>query len=169
MAQASTSTARSRGAGLLRAIGVFKLAKGVILVAAAISVFHLVHKDLADVIVDWARRLRIAPGNYYVDRLIERVLRVTNKQLVVLGIVLLVYAVMFTVEGVGLLMLKHWAEWMTVITTSGLIPIEMFEVIRKPNWLKVSAMLVNIIIAVYLAMHVRGEMKRRRQLDGQAH
>src|SRR5208282_3205409 len=83
---------RARGAALLRLIGAFKLLKGVLLVAAAISVFNLIHKDLADLIVEWSHRLHIAPGNRLVEHLVERVLTVTQRQLFVVGVVLLVYA-----------------------------------------------------------------------------
>ena len=155
---------RAKGAGLLRAIGVFKLLKGVLLIAVAISVFKLVHKDLAAEIIDFSRKLHIAPGNQIVQRLIDRVLTVTQRQLVVLGIVLLAYSMMFLIEGTGLLLLKPWAEWMTVITTSGLVPFEVYEMIRKVSWLKATALFVNVVIAVYLALHVRNEMieKKRR-------
>jgi uncharacterized membrane protein (DUF2068 family) len=82
--------------------------------------------------------------------------------------VLLAYAAMFLVEGIGLLFLKHWAEWMTVITTSALIPIEIYEIIHRPTWLKAAAMLINIVLAVYLAVHVRREAidaQHQRQLN----
>jgi uncharacterized membrane protein (DUF2068 family) len=158
-----TSGVRTRGgaqgAGLLRAIGVFKLFKGAMLIAAAISVFQLVNKDLAGEIIEWSRRLHIAPGNMMVQRLIDRAWTVTNRQLVVLGVVLLIYSMMFLVEGTGLLLLLRWAEWMTVITTSGLIPFEIYEMIRKVSWLKVSALIVNVVIAVYLALHVWNELR----------
>jgi uncharacterized membrane protein (DUF2068 family) len=160
--------ARLRGAALLRLIGAFKVLKATLLVAAAISVFNLIHKDLADVILEWSRRLHIAPGNHLVEHLLERVLTVTQRQLIVVGIVLLVYAAMFTVEGIGLLLLKHWAEWMTVITTSGLIPFEVYEMIEHPSWLKATAMVVNVAIAVYLYFHVRreaAEKRRRREIN----
>ena len=171
MVDVSTTTApgKLRGAALLRLIGIFKLLKGVVLIVAAISVFHLIHKNLAEEIIHWSARLRIAPGNVLVERLVERVLRVTKKQLIVLGTVLLVYSAMFTVEGIGLLRLRHWAEWMTVITTSGLIPLEIYEIVRRPSWLKVVATIVNVAIAVYLAVHVRNEMIERRGRRNQPH
>jgi uncharacterized membrane protein (DUF2068 family) len=153
---------RPRGAVLLWLIGAFKLFKGVLLVAAAISVFNLIGKDLGEVILEWSRRLHIAPGNRIVEHLLERALTVTNRQLVVLCIVLLLYAAMFTVEGVGLVLLKHWAEWMAVLTTSGLIPFEAYEIFRRPSWTKVVALAVNIAIVVYLFIHVRRENARLR-------
>jgi uncharacterized membrane protein (DUF2068 family) len=158
----SAKKSRPRGADLLRLIGVFKLLKGVFLIAAAISVFNLVHKDLADVIVRWQHRLHIAPGNILVEHLLEKALTVNQRQLVVVGIVLLIYAAMFTVEGIGLLLLKHWAEWMTVITTSGLIPIEIYEMVVRPSALKALTMLVNIVVAIYLVVHVRNEAKAKK-------
>jgi uncharacterized membrane protein (DUF2068 family) len=159
---------RPRGSGLVRAIGLFKLVKAIFLIAAAISVFKLMHRDIGDVVLTWAHRFHIAPGNVLLERLLEKVLTVTGHQLIVVGCVLLSYAAMFLVEGIGLLLLKHWAEWMTVITTSGLIPIEMYEIIRHPTWLKAIAMVINIILAVYLAVHVRREgiaAKHLRQLS----
>lgn len=153
--------ARLRGATLLRLIGAFKVFKAILLIVAAISVFNLIHKDLADVIVKWARRLHIAPGTRLVEHLLERVLTITQRQLFVVGVILLVYAAMFTVEGIGLLLLKHWAEWMTVITTSALIPIEIYEMVQDPSWLKALAMVVNVAIAVYLFDHVRREAAER--------
>jgi uncharacterized membrane protein (DUF2068 family) len=164
----SVSSKHERGAGLVRAIGLFKLVKAAFLIAAAISVFHLIHKDLGETVLTWAHRFHIAPGNKLLERLLERVLTVTRRQLIVGGVVLLAYATMFLVEGIGLLLLLHWAEWMTVITTSGLIPFEMYEIIHHPTWLKALAMLINIVLAVYLAVHVRNEareVKRSRQLS----
>ncbi len=152
-----------RGAALVRAIGLFKLVKAIFLIAAAISVFHLMHKDIGNVVLVWAHRFHIAPGNVLVERLLEKLLTVTRRQLIVTGAVLLAYAAMFLVEGIGLLLLKHWAEWMTVITTSALIPIEIYEIIHRPTWLKALAMLINIVLAVYLAVHVRHEARDAKQ------
>jgi uncharacterized membrane protein (DUF2068 family) len=159
---------RPRPIWVLRAIGLFKVVKAIFLVAAAISVFNLLHRDIGDVVVAWAHRFHIAPGNRLVEHLLERVLTVTRRQLIVAGSVLLAYAAMFLVEGIGLLLLKHWAEWMTVITTSGLIPFEIYEIIHHPTWLKAAAMLINIVVAVYLAVDVRREAmeaQRPRQLS----
>jgi uncharacterized membrane protein (DUF2068 family) len=158
----STAVRPRRGAALLRIIGVFKVSKAALLIAAAIAVFHLIHKDLGDVIIEWSRQFHIAPGNKIVQDLVERVSTVTQKQFVVLGIILLAYAAMFLIEGIGLLMLKHWAEWMTVITTSGLIPLEIYEIYHKPGWTKIAATAVNVIIAVYLVVRVRREAKELR-------
>jgi uncharacterized membrane protein (DUF2068 family) len=159
----SRAPSRRRGAVLLRLIGGFKILKGLALIAAAVSVFHLIHKNIADVILKWSHRLHIAPGFFFVERLVKRVQSVTERQLVVLAVVLLIYSAMFLIEGTGLLLMKHWAEWMTVITTSGLIPFEVYEMVHRPSWFKAITMLVNVVIALYLAERVRREAVERHR------
>lgn len=154
---------RRRGADLLRLIGCFKLLKSAALIVAAIAAFRLIHKDLAEEVIVWARLLHIAPGNHFLTDLIEKALTVTKRQLMVLGYVLLAYAAMFLIEGVGLLLLLYWAEWMTVITTTGLIPFEVYEIIHHYAWPKVAAMIINIVIAIYLAIHVWHETRDARR------
>jgi len=161
MVESVSTPARSRprGAYLLRIIGLFKIIKATVLVIAAIVVLKLIHRDIAEVIASWARRLHIAPGTLVVEHLIEKTLTVTHRQLFVLAMVLFAYATMFFIEGIGLILMKHWAEWMTVITTSGLIPFEIYELIHRPTVLKAAAMVVNIAIAIYLVIHVRNEAR----------
>ncbi len=67
---------------------------------------------------------------------------------------------MFLTEGVGLMLLKHWAEWMTVLTTAGLIPIEVFEIYRRFTSIRLTIFAINVAIAVYLVRNLtqpRGE------------
>jgi uncharacterized membrane protein (DUF2068 family) len=40
------------------------------------------------------------------------------------------YAGLFTTEGIGLLLRKCWAEYFTIVTTGGLIPLEVYELWR---------------------------------------
>ena len=69
---------------------------------------------------------------------------------VAIGIVALAYAAIFATEGTGLWLRKHWAEWFTVVATGSLIPVEVYEVFHKFNWLKVGALIGNVVIVVYL-------------------
>src|SRR5277367_335166 len=108
---AARAPSHARGAYLLRLIGIFKIVKASALVIAGVVVLKLIHQDITEVIAVWAHRLHIAPGNIVVEHLLEKVLTVTHRQLLLAAIVLFAYAAMFFVEGIGLLMMKHWAEW----------------------------------------------------------
>jgi uncharacterized membrane protein (DUF2068 family) len=103
----------------------------------------------------WTQVLRVDPDNRFVHRLMERIFRVTPKQLKELSVGTFFYAGLFATEGVGLLLRKRWAEYFTVVTTSGLIPIEIFELVRHFTVAKLVVVLVNALIVAYLVKQVR--------------
>ena len=57
---------------------------------------------------------------------------------------------MFLVEGWGLWREKRWAEYLTVIVTASLIPLEIWEIFHHFTWLKVFALALNAAIVWYL-------------------
>jgi uncharacterized membrane protein (DUF2068 family) len=158
---------RARGAKLLRVIGVFKLAKSLLLVVAAIWAVKLSRDDVSDVALDWARRLEAAPGARFLRKGIDKLLSLNTRDLQVLAGVLYAYSAMFFVEGVGLVCAMHWAEWMVVITTSGLIPLEVYEMFRRPTALKAGAMVVNAAVVVYLVVRLRNERRDRKSIPNE--
>jgi uncharacterized membrane protein (DUF2068 family) len=52
-------------------------------------------------------------------------------------------------------MRKHWAEYFTVITTAGLVPLEIYELARHFSWAKIAVFVVNVAIVVYLIARLR--------------
>ncbi len=135
-------------------IGIFKLLKALLLVCIAIGAFHLVNKDLGDTIEHWARALRVDPGNKYVQAAISHALNISPKKLELVGVVAMVYAGMFGTEGTGLLLGKKWAEYMTIITTAGLMPIEIYEIAKHANAIKIATLVINAAAVVYLVIRV---------------
>lgn len=136
-------------------IGAFKLLKALLLIVVGIGAFRLLHKDLAGTVVHWTNMLRVDPDNRYVQRLLVKILRVTPKQLRELSLGTFLYAGLFATEGVGLLLRKRWAEYFTIVTTSGLIPLEIYELARHFTPAKLVVLLVNVAIVGYLAARVR--------------
>jgi uncharacterized membrane protein (DUF2068 family) len=55
----------------------------------------------------------------------------------------------------GLLLRKRWAEYFTIVTTGGLIPLEIFEITRHFTVAKLVIGLVNVLIVWYLVARVR--------------
>ena len=60
------------------------------------------------------------------------------------------YAVLEGAEGIGLLLHRRWAEYLTVVATGLLMPPEVYEIAQKPNALRVAVLVVNVAILVYL-------------------
>ena len=65
------------------------------------------------------------------------------------------------VEGTGLWLDQLWAEYLTVIATSLLIPVEVYELVRHPSVWKAGGILVNIAIVAYLIRLLRRRLKSR--------
>ena len=136
-------------------IGVFKLVKGISLLIVGLGLLRLLHRDVAAVTEHWIEVLRVDPENRFIHRGLVKIFNVTPRQLRELSAGTFVYAAIFLTEGTGLLARKHWAEYMTLISTGLFIPLEAYEIHRHFTWLKVAVTLVNLLIVWYLAARIR--------------
>jgi uncharacterized membrane protein (DUF2068 family) len=150
-----------------RIIGAMKLASGLIAVAAGFGIFRLLHRDLGETLERYAMRLHLDPEDRLVQTVVTRVANITPKQLKLLGIGTFFYATLHLVEGTGLILLQKWAEYLTVIATSSLIPLELYEIAEKRSLVRVSILLVNIAIVIYLVYKLRQQHKDRKAESAQ--
>lgn len=144
-----------RGDRWIVAIGLFKLCKALALLAAGIGILKLLHRDVASVVTHWVEQLRLDPDNQYIHRGLARIFRVTPKQLKELSVGTFIYAGLYLTEGVGLTMRKHWAEYLTTISTALFIPLEAYEMYKRFTWARLSFLLINVAIVWYLAARIK--------------
>lgn len=143
----------SRTAILL--IALFKLLKGLSLLLLGFGLLRLLHRDIETSVTHWIEMARIDPENRHIHGLLVKIFAVTPKQLKALSAGTLVYAALFLTEGTGLLLRKRWAEYMTVITTSLFIPLEVYEIWHHPTALRVAILVINVATVWYLARNLR--------------
>jgi uncharacterized membrane protein (DUF2068 family) len=141
-------------------IALFKLAKGILLLIVGIGAHRLLHRDVAETIAHWVDILRVDPDNRYIHRLLTHLLAVTPAQLKAASVGTFIYAALLLTEGMGLLLRKRWAEYFTIITTAGLIPLEIYEIVHRMTIAKFVILAINVAIVVYLIARVR-QAKRR--------
>ena len=146
---------------MLRVIAVFKFLKAATLVVASLGALRLLHKDVGALAEHWTRVLHLDPGNRYVEAGLAKVSRLSPAQIRNLGLGGLFYAALFLTEGVGLWLRKRWAEWLTTIITSTLVPLEIYEIWRRPTAMKVVATVINVAIVGYLIYRLRHEDSSR--------
>jgi uncharacterized membrane protein (DUF2068 family) len=146
-------SSRSR---LLRLIALFKLLKAGLLIAVGVGALKLLHKDVAGAVEHGVELLKLDPNNHYIDTALEKASNITPDKIKELGLGSMIYAGLFLTEGIGLWLEKRWAEWLTVIITSSLIPIEIYEIYRHPTPVKIAVLLINIAIVTYLVYRIRG-------------
>lgn len=134
----------------LRVIAVYEVAKTVCLIIVALVAFGLHKEQNFNHLLYVLDHLSLADSNGLRWKLVQLLEEMGPGKFVAIGIVALCYAAIFAIEGIGLWLRKHWAEWFTVIATGSLIPFEVYEVFHKFNLLKLAALLGNIAIVVYL-------------------
>nr|ADC35846.1 hypothetical protein [uncultured bacterium 89] len=145
----------SKNPKTLLLIALFKLLKGVLLVVVGIGALRLLHRDLAETVMHWVNVLRVDPDNRIIHRLLTRVVSISPAQLKATSVGTFIYAGLLLTEGTGLLLRKRWAEYFTIITTGGLIPLELYEISKHATMAKFAVLIVNLAILAYLVMHVR--------------
>jgi uncharacterized membrane protein (DUF2068 family) len=152
---AARKPAKGKSNAWLVLIGIFKLVKGVGLLIVGFGLLRLVHRDVASVAQHWIDVLRVDPDNRFVHRALLKIFNVTPKQLRELSAGTFIYAAVFLTEGTGLVMRKHWAEYMTLISTGLFIPLEAYELSRHFTIAKLAVTVVNFVIVWYLAARIR--------------
>ncbi|HZU40338.1 MAG TPA: DUF2127 domain-containing protein [Solirubrobacteraceae bacterium] len=72
-----------------------------------------------------------------------------------LAAVLIAYAVLEGVEAVGLWFMRRWAEYLTFVATTILLPLEIYEIMHRATVLKVIGFIINLAVVVYLLLAKR--------------
>jgi uncharacterized membrane protein (DUF2068 family) len=150
-----TNYMKSSDSAVIRLIAVFKLFKAALLIAVGVGAFKLLHKDVAEVLEHWIEVFRLDPTNRFIDAVFAKASNLHPDLIKKLGLGSFIYAGLFLTEGIGLWLLKRWAEWLTVIITSSLVPFEIYEIHRHATPAKFAALAINIASVVYLIYHVR--------------
>ena len=126
-----------------------------LLIAAGVGALHLVNQDIRGYAENLVVRYHLNPGNHFVVQALARTANVTPRRLHEAGAVAFVYAGLFLLEGIGLWSLKRWGEWLTVVITGSLLPLEIYELWHRPSWPKTAVLVLNALILGYLARRLR--------------
>jgi uncharacterized membrane protein (DUF2068 family) len=119
-------------------IGIFKLAKAIFFFCLGAGAVHLLHKESRLValllhkadLIDAHRLRQISVGTFG-------------------------YSALALTEGIGLLLEKVWAEYLTLILTVSFLPWELYELVRKPDWFRLSLLIINLAVLAYLVWLLR--------------
>jgi uncharacterized membrane protein (DUF2068 family) len=94
----------------------------------------------------------------------DEVVREARRVVALLGLFAIGYGALELVEGTGLWLDQLWAEYLTVIATSLLLPFEVYELVRRPSFWKAGGIVVNVAIVAYLAYLLRRRVRGRERV-----
>ncbi|MEP7055216.1 MAG: DUF2127 domain-containing protein [Actinomycetota bacterium] len=172
-----------RQLAILRVLAVERVARGVVLVAAAYGVYRFSSAEqslresfgrLIPAARPLARQLGVDLDSSSLVHGATKALQARHGTLTLVAVGLLLYGVLEAVEGIGLWLAKRWAEYLTVLATAAFLPIEIRELIHTVTVTKLGALIVNIIAVAYLVIAKRlfgvrgGQARYERELAGQS-
>jgi uncharacterized membrane protein (DUF2068 family) len=143
------------GERTLRLIALFKLLQGVSLLGVGLGAVLLLRRDVADVVTTWVTELDLDPENRAVTWLFQHVGMAQPHTLKALSIGMFCYAALLLTEGTGLLWRRRWAEYLTVLVTASLIPVEVYEVVKHMTAMRLVVLGINGAVVWYLIRRVR--------------
>jgi uncharacterized membrane protein (DUF2068 family) len=94
-----------------------------------------------------------APGASQVRGVIGylgRAFKYSPSHLRVLALILFAYAALEATEAVGLWLNKRWAEYLTFVATTVLVPYEVYELTLSISVFKVVTLVINLAVVIYL-------------------
>ena len=154
-------TARTHHTGLA-VIAVFKLLKGVLLLFVGLGLLKLVHAEIATLFSLLLEGLHLNADSRLIHALVLKVDALQPNSVLLAGLVSLGYAGMLLVEGIGLWLEFTWAAYLTVVSTSLLLPFELYEVIEQVSVLRIGVLLLNLAIVAYLISQLKRHTLRAR-------
>ena len=156
--EAAPAKYRGREPKGFQLIGIFKLLSAIFLIAAGVGIFRLVNENLGEELEYYILRLRLDPENRLIHAVISVVSGIEPHQLKLIGFGTFLYAILHLIEGTGLLLRRRWAGYVTVIITSSLLPVEIYEIFHHANWMKILVLSINVAIVLYLVVSLKREL-----------
>jgi uncharacterized membrane protein (DUF2068 family) len=142
---------------VLRLIAVNRALHFLVLGAIAVLIFVFAsHRDALRsrayrVIVDLQTGAGgMRPSKHGLLHQIERGFSLQSDTIKLVGAVFAVYAAVEGLEAWGLWYQKRWAEYLTLIVTASLLPLEVYELAHRLSPFKVLAFVINVAVVAYL-------------------
>ncbi len=163
-AQRRTQTLAVDTAGL-RAIAIFEAAKGMLVLIAGVGVLFFLHHDIQRTLIDLIRHLHMDPASR-VPALVAQALRRTDGfDLRLVTAAALVYAAIRFAEATGLWLDRAWGNWIGALSGAIYLPFEFFEVVAHPNWEHVLLIVANLLIVLFLVLHLYHKRRNRLAIN----
>ena len=131
-------------------IAIFEAVKGVIGLIAGFGILSLMNRDIIEFAEDLVGFLHLNSEGRLAHGIVETITKLDSSNIKLFFFLSLIYAAVRFVEAYGLWRLRAWAEWFAIISGSLYIPVELYELIHKPTWIRAGILIFNIAIVAYL-------------------
>ena len=134
-----------------RVVAALEAGKGLLVLLVGFGLLAVVDQDVQEVAEELIRTLHLNPARHLPRIFLEAAERASDLRLQLLAAFALGYAVLRLAEAYGLWFGKRWAEWLAVASGSVYIPLEIYAIVQRVSWVKVTTLVLNIAIVAYIA------------------
>jgi len=142
----------SRGA--MRSIALFEGIKGVLVIAATLGLFSLLHKDLHHLAADVIGHFGLSPGDHYPALLLHYADLVEDTNRRTLALLATAYVSVRFSEAYGLWHERIWGQWLAALSGALYVPFEAQHLIFHPTIASAAVLLANLAIVAYLGLQL---------------
>jgi uncharacterized membrane protein (DUF2068 family) len=147
---------RKHGNRWLELIAAYKLLQAILLITVGIGALRLMGKDVGDILYNLAEGMHFNPEGKLISILLDQAQLIDDHWLRRLSLFMFGYAALGLLEGIGLMLEKVWAEYLTAIITASFLPLEILEIVHRITWFRVGLFAGNLAVLVYLVSHLVG-------------
>jgi len=134
----------------LHIVALFEGAKGLLVLFVGFELLTYLHKDIHEAAMHLVEHLHLNPASHYPRIFLDLTEHINDSKLWSLALAAAIYSVVRMIEAVGLWLRKTWAEWFAVLSGGIYIPVEIYEVVHRVTWPRITVLIVNFGIVSYL-------------------
>ncbi|MEI8186396.1 MAG: DUF2127 domain-containing protein [Chlorobiaceae bacterium] len=146
---------------VLKLVAVFEAFKGFLVLFAGLAIFSLLQQNVQFSAEQLVRHLHLNPAHNFPKIFIQAAGNLTDSRIRFLALFALLYSVMRFVEAYGLWFARRWAEWFALISGCVYLPFELFELAKGFTWLKITLLIVNLVVVLYMAFVLKHNVKAK--------
>jgi uncharacterized membrane protein (DUF2068 family) len=158
---------RLRRRAALRTVASLELTKGLVVLLLGFGAVTLVRKDAWDIAEAVLRFLHVNPDHHhYAQVFLNLADNLTDAKLWALAAGATAYSIVRFIEAYGLWRERTWAEWFALISGALYVPVEAYELVRRPNLIYAAVLFINLAIVfymLYLRVSAHAEVAGKRQ------
>lgn len=131
----------------LRTVAAMEFAKGVAVLAAAISLYWVDPTDVVGAFLDF---LHISPDHHLAQLLLRSADSLNNASMWTVILVACVYSALRFAEALGLWRARPWAEWIALVSGALYLPFEVYKLAHGVTVFHASILLINLAVVAYM-------------------
>jgi uncharacterized membrane protein (DUF2068 family) len=127
-----------------------KFLKGTLALLLALGAYSLTDNNLPEEFRKLLDFFHLDPEKKFFLNVADRVAEITPANLKWVTVGAVVYGSFMLLQAVGLVFRVSWIVWLVIGESAFFVPIEFFELVHRPSWVKCAILAVNVIMVWYL-------------------